>query len=224
MSSKLASYYCNYYTGLRRFHHKFNKQLETMSSQLLTSQSKLLVKCLVACVVATAGNLTTAEKPPDKDFAILLFAKAVEYAKSGRINIDYGSELMKRADFFQPHFPLGTIASNILDQVKAEFDSEGKADDVKHVFNLFTRIKAFARDHAAAYLKDKKKTRSGTYDDKEYLKESLWKKIVTKQLDLNALKNVRYMYFVPFLLCSLYYYFSRILGLRGYEKFCEIEA
>ena len=108
-----------------------------MSSQLLTSQTKLLVKCLVACVVATAGNSTTADKSPDKDFAIILYAKAVEYAKTDRINIDYGPELLKRADFFQPHFPLGAIPRNVLDQVKAEFDSDGNANDIQSMFNLF---------------------------------------------------------------------------------------
>jgi|APCry1669189567_1035234.scaffolds.fasta_scaffold65409_1 hypothetical protein len=162
-----------------------------MSSQLLTSQTKLLVKCLVACVVATAGNVTTAEKPPDKDFSIILYGKAVEYANSERINVDCGSELMKRADFFQPHFPLGAIPQDILDQVKAELPAEKTMENVKAVFNLFQRIKTFAREHAAGYLRDKKKVRSGTYNDEEYLKDTLWKKIITKQLDNNASKNVR---------------------------------
>ena len=43
-----------------------------MSAQLLTSQSKLLVKCLVGCIVATAGNSVTEEKSPDRDFAVLI--------------------------------------------------------------------------------------------------------------------------------------------------------
>ena len=63
-----------------------------MSSQLLTSQTKLLVKCLVACVVATAGNSTTADKSPDRDFAIILYAKALNM-QNRQINIDYGLSL-----------------------------------------------------------------------------------------------------------------------------------
>ena len=55
-----------------------------MSAQLLTSQSKLLVKCLVSCIIAIAGNSVTAEKVPDRDFAVLLYAEAVRYSKTDR--------------------------------------------------------------------------------------------------------------------------------------------
>ena len=174
-----------------------------MSAQLLSSQSKLLVKCLVACIVATAGNSVTAEKGPDRDFAVLLYAAAVRYAKTDRINVDFGSELMKRAEFFQPHFPLGPVPANILDLLKAEFPEESDAATVKFIFNLFQRIKTFGREHAAGYIKDKKTVRSGTYNDTEYLKDKLWKKIVIKQFDTNALKNVRIIIILTLHLISL---------------------
>jgi hypothetical protein len=62
-----------------------------------------LVKCLVACVVANAGNTITTQVSPNKDSQNLLYTEAVRYAQSDRFNIDFSSVLMKRVDFFYPH-------------------------------------------------------------------------------------------------------------------------
>jgi len=59
-------------------------------------QHKNLVKCLVACVVATAGNTITASEP-DKEAKMLVYAEARRYAVEGRLNVDYSAGSMQQS-------------------------------------------------------------------------------------------------------------------------------
>ena len=74
-----------------------------MTAQSAKHSEMKLVKCLVACVVANAGNKITTQVSPNKDTQDLLYTEAVRYAQSDRFNIDFSSVLMKRVDFFYPH-------------------------------------------------------------------------------------------------------------------------
>ena len=87
----------------------------------------------------------------------------VLYRRADRVSVEH----VRRADFFQPHSPLGPVPAATLGLVRAESPEERSAATAKPTLSLLQRLRALAREHAAGYL------RSGPHSDTEYLKDKL---------------------------------------------------
>jgi hypothetical protein len=150
----------------------------------------------IASIALTLGlEDLVRNKPQCKQPALEVYSSARAILVENRINVDLQSQFTKRKDFFQPHFKLESISNDKRLAVVDEFFMDKPT--TAHVQKMYDMVKdskkgiqPYARGSAGAlYVKDKKKERSGEYDDIRILGEILTA-LHTKAINSNYEKAV----------------------------------
>lgn len=156
----------------------------------MSKRYQTFLKLIVGVIVAVAGNSITTLTEKDKDYHLLIATEAAAYVRSGRFNVDFSEELVKRADLMSQWLTLKVLEEGDIAALKDLLPTAPSTAQVESTFKAFQSIKEFCRNlYGAKYERDKKALPSGTYDDSDILRK-IMALYHSNRIDVNFAKKV----------------------------------
>lgn len=153
--------------------------------------NEALLDCVNAVILLTVGNIITEDKAT-RDKEGLMYYQVRNYISDDRFNIDFRDEIIKRTDFFQPHFRLEPINNEIKQALLTKYpiNPEPSVKDVENCWTMFKKYQSWSHNFAGPIYKKEylDKYKSGSYSDVAILTDHIWQKHVLKNIKDNAIK------------------------------------